>query len=306
MSAGGEPYPNLFLVGAPKCGTTALANYLDDLRCVFVSTPKEPLYWSQEDIPRARHEPIFRSLDEYLQLFERARLDSRCKYAVDASTRYLYSETAIRRIEQTTSDARYIVLARDPITAVPALFAENRLSGWEASESLDNALSRNFDAPTHHPTDYVGNYSYGAMLRRLLDTVDRTRVLVILQEDMRAEPSAAWRACLSFLNMPDDGRLEFPSLNTAGTARFPRLHRLIIDPPSLLEPALLGLRSRMASALPRNVVRSVTRKPAPRPALSENSRRRLVGHLREDVTQFAALSGLRLSRWSDEWTSAAE
>jgi hypothetical protein len=35
--------PNFFIVGAPKCGTTALSEYLRSHPDVFFSSPKEPL-----------------------------------------------------------------------------------------------------------------------------------------------------------------------------------------------------------------------------------------------------------------------
>ena len=54
--------PNLFIVGAPRCGTTALAQWLSGHSQVFVSTPKEPHYFSDE------HQWVF-SLDAYEKLF---------------------------------------------------------------------------------------------------------------------------------------------------------------------------------------------------------------------------------------------
>jgi len=37
--------PNFFIVGAPKCGTTALHTYLGQHPDIFVSEPKEPNYF---------------------------------------------------------------------------------------------------------------------------------------------------------------------------------------------------------------------------------------------------------------------
>ena len=38
--------PNFFIVGAPKCGTTALYEYLSSHPDVFLCDPKEPNYFS--------------------------------------------------------------------------------------------------------------------------------------------------------------------------------------------------------------------------------------------------------------------
>ncbi|MCZ6619934.1 MAG: sulfotransferase [Gammaproteobacteria bacterium] len=40
--------PNFFIVGAPRCGTTAMGNYLSDHRDICFSLPKEPHYFSTD------------------------------------------------------------------------------------------------------------------------------------------------------------------------------------------------------------------------------------------------------------------
>ena len=37
--------PDFFIVGAPKCGTTALSEYLRSHPNVFMTEPKEPMYF---------------------------------------------------------------------------------------------------------------------------------------------------------------------------------------------------------------------------------------------------------------------
>ena len=44
---------DFFIVGAPKCGTTALAWYLRDRPDVFMLKPKEPHYFA-DDLPNYR------------------------------------------------------------------------------------------------------------------------------------------------------------------------------------------------------------------------------------------------------------
>jgi len=40
------PKPNFFIVGAPRCGTTALSEYLRGHPNVFMCHPKEPFYFA--------------------------------------------------------------------------------------------------------------------------------------------------------------------------------------------------------------------------------------------------------------------
>ena len=40
--------PTFMIVGAPKCGTTALYEYLQTHPQIFISDPKEPLYFAED------------------------------------------------------------------------------------------------------------------------------------------------------------------------------------------------------------------------------------------------------------------
>ena len=77
--------PNFFIVGAPKCGTTALASYLNEHSKIFVSNPKEPHYFAT-DFPRYR---LYDSLKQYLDIFNDAKSEN---VAIgEASVFYMYS-----------------------------------------------------------------------------------------------------------------------------------------------------------------------------------------------------------------------
>ena len=60
--------PNFFIVGAPKCGTTALSEYLREHPQVFMSRPKEPHHFAT-DMPRYR---FTKNEADYLDLFSGA------------------------------------------------------------------------------------------------------------------------------------------------------------------------------------------------------------------------------------------
>ena len=61
--------PNLFIIGAPKSGTTSLYQYLKSHPNIFMCTPKEPHYFS-DDINNIS---IVKTLNEYQALFHKRR-----------------------------------------------------------------------------------------------------------------------------------------------------------------------------------------------------------------------------------------
>ena len=101
--------PNFFIVGAPKCGTTAMTTYLRDHPQIFMPLQKEPHYFAEDY-------PIFREVwteKQYLHLFRSA--DSSHLAVGEASVWYLYSDHALPRIKAFAPDARIIVQVRNPV-----------------------------------------------------------------------------------------------------------------------------------------------------------------------------------------------
>jgi hypothetical protein len=58
--------PDFFIVGAFKAGTTALYEYLRAHPQIFMSVPKEPMYFGQDLTPRYTR----MTEDEYVALFQ--------------------------------------------------------------------------------------------------------------------------------------------------------------------------------------------------------------------------------------------
>src|SRR5690625_4937543 len=93
--------PNLFLIGAPKCGTTAMSHYLAGHPDIFMSEQagiKEPHFFAGPDdwIPSKNR---INSWQKYSRLFRAAPPSA--KYIGEASVSYLSSEKAVPRICKT-------------------------------------------------------------------------------------------------------------------------------------------------------------------------------------------------------------
>ncbi|MCB1045343.1 MAG: sulfotransferase [Acidobacteria bacterium] len=166
--------PNLFVVGAPKCGTTSLHSYLAQHPQVFMSALKEPRFWS-DDLRaqgRAFHRSVYRrhiqslrglltlpsciwgqlranptrrlgieELDAYLSLFEQAD-PKRHRYVGESSADSMWSEQAAGRIAEFCPDARIIIMLREPLSYIVSIYRE-ALSGkvGEQVTSLERALA---------------------------------------------------------------------------------------------------------------------------------------------------------------------
>ena len=107
--------PSFFIIGAPKCGTSALAKYLSNHRSIFFSNLKEPNYFATDFNPKMR--PI-KNINDYLSLFDRARSNQLCG---EGSIWYLYSKDAIENIYKFNPNAKIIIMVRNPAEMIYSL-----------------------------------------------------------------------------------------------------------------------------------------------------------------------------------------
>ena len=221
-----KEWPNLFLPGAPKAGTTALWEYLRTHPDIFFCDPKEPQFFDG---------PSKRAAGRYLRLF--SGQGASCRYRGDASTCYLSSSTALQRIEAVCGRPTYIVCLRNPVDLVHALHWEHVLQGiepeqdfataWSYGEQRRRTAKRSSESIVRRLLVYPDMGLIGRQVDGLLRHVDRGRVFFVIQEEMRNDPLGTYRRVVDFLGLPDDGRTEFKSVNPASIPRSWLMHHAI-------------------------------------------------------------------------------
>jgi hypothetical protein len=214
--------PDFFIIGAPKCGTTSLASWLSEHPGIFMSPLKEPNYFNTDEQVRFRP-----SEKRYESLFKLSNEQHR--RIGEASTRYFASRQAIKNILDYSPDARFVVMLRNPIEMAPSLHEQTVFKGdedvddFEQAWQLQGARAEGKNIPADCVEPGLCQYGYicelGRHLERTLKLVDRSRVHVILLDDLRADSLAVYRQLLVFLDVPDDGRKQFPVLNAAKEVR---------------------------------------------------------------------------------------
>jgi hypothetical protein len=134
-----EMWPNFFIVGAAKAGTTSLYYYLDGIPGVCMSKVKEPYYFSPHYIQVYPGETVT-DKEEYLRLFENA---SNYIAVGEASPSYLWDPDSPKLIHQAVPNARIILLLRDPIErAYSHYLMDVKLGAHDKKLSFYQALMR--------------------------------------------------------------------------------------------------------------------------------------------------------------------
>jgi hypothetical protein len=233
-------HPNLFIVGAPRCGTTAWVKYLGEHPDVYFAERKEPHYFS-EDFPGFRWA---RTEDDYLDFFDGVENQP---VVGEASVMYLYSRVAAARLAAAYPHARILIFLRRQESFLPSYHQQllnNRDEAitdfetvWRLSGSRTKARTpRSCRAPAFLDYKAVGGFS--DQVQRYLDVFPRDQIMIMDFARWSAEPLAAYRSVLDFLNVAYDGRTDFPRVNAAKRFRFRSVASLTQSPaPWLLKVA---------------------------------------------------------------------
>jgi len=150
----GARLPDFLLVGAPKCGTSALHAALSRHPGLYLSTPKEPKFFLTDgpppdsgggpgDVPTWR-EHVWRR-DAYEALFAAAPPGARCG---ESTVFYLYDRAAQRRIRALLPEVRLVAVLRDPAERAHSNWAHLRGAGLCAGRKVgEEIVLRRFRDP---------------------------------------------------------------------------------------------------------------------------------------------------------------
>lgn len=301
--------PDFFIVGAPKCGTTAMADYLAGHPDLYLA--RKEMHFFGADL---RFGPQFfrRGLADYLAEFDAWHGQRR---AGEASVWYLFSTRAAAEIKAFAPNARIILMLREPVEMLHSLYCYYGFDGNEPLPTFEQALAAETDRrrggragrQTYFPQGlaYREVVRYTEQVRRYFDTFGRERVHVIIYDDFARDVAAVYHQTLDFLGVESKGHdPDFKIVNPAKRVRSPALRAVLGDP--LLRSAVLAVRSwlprpvfgalRQIDARVRQFNARVERRPALAPGLGAQLKRAFA----PEVERLSELLGRDLTHWSRE------
>lgn len=297
--------PQFIVVGAPKCGTTALHTYLLRQAGVFVPELKEPHHFAS-DLPIRRR----LSREPYLQLFESSAPEL---LRGEVSVWYLYSEGAARRIRDLCGEIQIIAMLRDPVQAMRALHGQFVLNGDENINHFEVALEaepERLQGLRRPPKSWVGArclcyrevYRYAAQVERYVRLFGRDRVHVVWFDDFAADTRAAYQGVLDTLGVEEPPTAALEPVLRHRRLRWrwlKRLERGLEKPARRLARRLIvrpDIRRRWGRGGLR-WLRGLNSYAAERAPLDAALERRLRGEMTPDIRRLESLLG-RVTGWA--------
>jgi hypothetical protein len=295
--------PDFFIVGAAKCGTTAMNDYLGQHPDIFVPELKEIHYFGKDlDMRLARERD---TLERYLARFDGGE---GCKRAGEASVWYIYSRTAAQEIHDFDPGAGIIIMLRDPVEFMysqhsqamhNALGDEDILDFGEAlAAEEDRVQGRRLPPHTTMPDQvyYRRIARFTEQVQRYYDLFPREQIHVIVFDDFRADTPAVVRDTYRFLGVDPEFVPETPVVNPNKTYRSWAVRKVQQRVPGKLKDLVPDPLRRRAS----DAIYALNRKYAPREAMDPQLRAELMREFAPEVAALGQLIGRDLSRWSVE------
>lgn len=203
--------PKFVCVGASKCGTTSLYEYLRQHPDIFLPAQKELHYFSYAGLERRPNGPGMRHTLRSLIKTEkhyRAQFASAPPNAVsgDISPSYLTSHESIPKMRALLGAPKIIILLRDPVQKIFAQYMHMRRSARE-SLTFENALKEEENRNADQWGDmwlYKRSGYYADHVEAYLNEFGRDNVRIYLSSDLQHDPLRVLVSIFDLLEVSTD------------------------------------------------------------------------------------------------------
>ena len=272
--------PNVLIVGAAKCGTTSLHEYLDRHPEVAMSHEKELDFFVEE-------KSWSRGVDWYASQFADASVRGESSPSYTVFPRY---RGVPERIRHVVPEAKLIYLVRDPIDRIVSHFLHRQVVRPGAIEDAfaDAGRREGLVAPSR----------YWLQLERYLEHFAHEQILVVDSDDLRARRDETLARVFGFLGVDPQFRAHDFAATHNVAAQHSRPNRAGRVVAGALRRTLSPERAQALRAHAPAALKAPFRTRIERPALSPALREQLAEELRGDVEQLRAHTGQAFAGWS--------
>lgn len=279
--------PNLLIIGAMKCGTTSLHDYLGLHPDIFMSRKKELNYFIDPNWEA--------NLNAY-----RAHFIKGCQHTWRGESSPSYSkvhrhgEKVVERISNTLPGVKIIYLVRDPIKRIISHYYEAQEGGYAPSSSLNQFLA---NVDKNH---YVLTSAYYYQISSYLKFVDPKNILVVSSELLLNNRLAVLNEIYEFLGVApvvDESLFAFESNTHSSKKRQTWFGKFAMS------SQLQGIRDLLPRGVKNTILNHhlfqlISRAPLRSAAIDANLEADIRAFLQPDVEQLRLFTGKDFSEWS--------
>lgn len=205
--------PKFLILGYPKCGTTALYDYLTQHENIHAASRKEIHYFSSS---------YWRGKNWYKSNFPLNKKG----ITGEASPNYIFYLDSLKRIHNDLANVKLILLLRDPIDRAYSNYNHQSRMNKEPLNSFEDAInedesrydfiiknSKTLKGHNRFLTPYLSIGKYARTVKELLSLFPREQILFLNSNDLSLHPKETTNKVLEFLNMPQSNKINFDKKN---------------------------------------------------------------------------------------------
>lgn len=288
--------PNLFILGAPKCGTTTIFEALRQHPEACMSRVKEPNFFADDYL-------FDKGFDWYVNKYFGHCMNSSVRG--EATPRYLRMHNqVIPRLKRFYSDQemlRFIIILRDPVKRAWSHYLHQVRNGLE-DKGFEEALELEETRLRETPELWFGYFKdglYSEQIEPWFEAYPRDRFLVLFTHELAADPLAVIRRVFGFLNIDENvvPRLHREKSNPASKPRSKTIARLISSDNAIKSIFRKVLSEEFRRAAYLFLLRSNTAFYQIPPQMPEDSGRKLRARYSEEIKKLEQLLHKDLSCW---------
>ncbi|OGF53201.1 MAG: sulfotransferase [Candidatus Fraserbacteria bacterium RBG_16_55_9] len=292
--------PNFLVIGAAKCGTTSLYQYLKQHPQIYVTPIKETNFFAldgqQLDFrgpgdQEAKCRFSITDVETYRAQFQGVTTE---KALGEVCPAYLYSPRAPERIQHHVPHAKLIAVLRNPVERAYSSYlmavrvGRERLDFARALQEEPNRIQNKWGWG-----HYVSMGFYYTQLKRYFDRFDPRQIKIYLFEDLSAGPLGILKDIFRFLEV-DEAFAPDVSVRHNVTG-IPRSRVLRV-----LNTRLFPLKEAVKPFLPvrvRQLMSELKNRDLVKLPLAPEMRKKLIEVYREEITKLQGLIQKDLSSW---------
>jgi hypothetical protein len=227
----------------------------------------------------------------------------------DASACYLYSSVAIKEIYQFNSQAKIIVMLRNPIDLVYSYHSQLLYASdedepdFEKAWRLQDVRKQGKKIPPYCRDSALLQYAavarLGEQIERLLTIFPREQIEIILFDDFAKFTNQVYERVLYFLEIPSDNRTEFNRINQNKSHKVKIVGSFSERPPKVLTTMIMQVKKllRIERLYILDKVRYLNNKIQTRKPLTSSLRAELTAEFEPDINKLSQLINQDLSQW---------
>jgi len=286
--------PNFVVVGAAKCGTTSIYNYLKQHPEVFMPNHKDSCFLAglenMKKIKEANFKgAIINSLEEYTESY---KASEQAKAVGEVCALYLnYYIATIANIKKYLNEPKIIMILRNPVERAFSNFMMSRIHGHEKREFSEVIVGKD----ELGLKKYIERGLYTEQVKAYLDNFKQVKIY--LYDDLQSDSAAMMQDMFAFIGVDPTFQPDMSIRhNISGAPKLKLVNSLYLNKSFkkyvYAVTGAIGLKTAV-----KKIATRINAKNLKKTAINESDRHYLVDYYREDVQVLQKLIQRDLSHW---------